>query len=453
MRRRKGVSGGTVLMLLFTVIVLMATFTVIYSIRRQEGDLAMDAGQLLESVNELIDISRRHLQATQTPGMSYAGAAVPMGTAAVYSPAQNTAEITPFVQTPVPAAKTPTPEPKRTFTMTFGGAIALESSVVDGAYNKETEEYAFGETLYGIMTAVHADLNIAFLESILSSQSRKGDDLLAPLQGVRSVVSGGFDGVVLGTENALAGGQEGVLETLDALKNNGIASAGLCMPDNTQKMTVLQVNGVQIALLSYTESLSKESQNAVPNKDQRNAMIQVFSKEKAVSDISLARQQGAQAVIIFMHWGGRAATAPSQEQRKTAQLLCNAGANAIIGSRSDAVQHAELISAADGSHETLVAWSLGTLLNEDRSSREVVSGVLLHAQMTHDAQTGRVLISGIEYTPTYSWRQEENGVQKYRVLISSQPAPENMIERQREQMERARTLIQTTMSKGVGIER
>ena len=454
MRRRKGVSAGTVFMILFTVMVLVATFAVMRSIRLQEGNLAMDAEQLLESVNELVAISRRHLQTTIAPEGEQPYTPAPAHAAVIYTPVPDAVALQPALQTPEMPAVTTVPHTRRqSLTMTFGGAVMLESAVVDGAYNKTTEAYAFEETLAGISSAVHADLNIAVLENTFSANAAKGNDLVAPLQALQSVISAGFDGVALGTEHALAGGTESAEETLRALQNSGMIAVGLNLPGNTQHMKMLRVNGMQVALLSYTEMLSQESQRAVPDKEQRNTMVQLFSEEQAIEDILLAKQRGAQAVIVFMHWGSKAATAPTQAQKKTAQALSDAGANVIIGTRSDAVQHVDLISAADGSHETLVAWSLGTLLNEDRGTREVVSGVLLHAQLTYDAQSGRLSISGIEYTPTYSWRQEENGALKYRVLISSQPAPEGMIQKQKEQMGRARTLIQTSMSKGIGMER
>ncbi|MBQ5832232.1 MAG: hypothetical protein IIW43_02025, partial [Selenomonadales bacterium] len=59
----------------------------------------------------------------------------------------------------------------------------------------------------------------------------------------------------------------------------------------------------------------------------------------------------------------------------------------------------------------------------------------------------------VEYTPTYIWRQEERGSYPYRVVRSDQSVPEGMIQKQREILARALVLIQSTMNKGIAVQR
>ena len=461
-RRRRGVSFGTVVMLLFAAVVLLATFAVMYSIRQDEGDLAMDAEQLLSSINELLEISQRNLtddehqlagtaavfaasQAAQTPRPETRATAVPTQTVVQVQPQPQVQAQVIVTQQPVNAL--------RTLSMTFGGSVTLESSIVDGAYDKGTDSYAYGDILAGISDAVHADLNIAVLENVFTTADAKKNDMVAPEGSLDALVAAGFDGVVLGAENALAGGESAVRETLSLLQGRGMMASGLYLPENSQHTTMLRINGIQIAILSYTDTLSTESKRGVPDAVKQDAMVDLFSEKQVLADVSDAKQRGAHVVIAFLHWGNKQATEPTQAQRKIAQTLCDNGVSVIIGTHSRAVQPVERLISSDGMQQTVVAWSLGTLLCEDRDTRDVVSGALLHVQLTYDAENGKINMADVEYTPTYAWRQEENGLQKYRVVLSAEDAPVTMIQKQQEIMGRSLTLIQTVMEKGVATQR
>ena len=186
----------------------------------------------------------------------------------------------------------------------------------------------------------------------------------------------------------------------------------------------------------------------------QQAMIRLFDAEKAQADILAARAQGAQIVLVFINWGSENAEEITATQKKTAQLLCNAGVDILLGYNSMQVQPVTLLTSdANPAHHMLTAWSLGTLLSEDRATRAVVSGALLHVQLTYDTANLSVNFDKIEYTPTYCWRQEENGIYPYRVVRSDLSVPEGMIQKQREILARSLVLIQTTMKKGIAVQR
>lgn len=452
-RRRRGVALGTVVMLLFMILVLAATFSVMHIIRRNEGDLSMDAGQILASVNELLLMSQHHLkdedlpQTTETIAVAVVETPqpVPVSGQQTQLSAASTTTNAQLQTTAVPGS--------RTLTLTIGGSVTLESAIIDGAYSKTENMFHYQEILSGISDAVHADLNLTVLESVFTADEKKENDMVAPVASLEALTAGGFDGVVLCAENALAGGETAVRETLQVLQARGLTAFGLCAPEMSQRVQMLQINGMRLAILAYTDTLSAESKRGVPNSALQTAMLNLYSNTQALEDIASARQQGAEAVIVFLHWGNKASTAPSQQQRNVAQALCDAGADIIIGTKSRAVQNVEWVTSSDHSHETLVAWSLGTLLCEDRDTREVVSGALLHFRLTLDAAQNGILIDDVEFTPTYVWRQEEHGVNKYRVVLSAQPAPQTMIQKQKEIMERSLKLIQTVFSGGAASQR
>lgn len=451
---RRRVSFGTIAMLAIACITVSVSLGVMVSIRRDEGDLAMDAEKLLESVTELMEMSQRHIYEDIDSQR--------IEVVVTQQPAEQSVSSTPVPpvsQALAASAPTATPEmqqeeSRHTVTMTFGGSVAIESSVLAGTYVKDSKNYLYDDLMSGIASAVHADVNFAILKTMLSDGAIADKDLISPVGSVQTLTNAGFDTVVLCSENALSGGVAVVDETLRALSSNGIVPCGLYMPENPQRYDLLKINGLQLAVLTYTESLSSASKKAIGDEGARDAMIHLFDQKQAEKDIEEARKNGAQVVLVFMNWGAEDADEATSAQRKTAQALCDAGADILIGYNSLSVQPVQLLTSnQDPTRHMLSAWSLGTLLSEDRATRAVVSGALLHVQFSYNSTSGSLNFDRIEYTPTYVWRQEENGIYPYRVIRSDESVPEGMIQKQREIFARSLVLIQSTMKKGVAVER
>ena len=114
------------------------------------------------------------------------------------------------------------------------------------------------------------------------------------------------------------------------------------------------------------------------------------------------RSNGAQVVIVAVNWRKSNATLPTEQQKKIAQELCDAGADIIVGEREGTVAHAEMLTNAASGRQALVVWSMGTLLGSARDDRAQVSGFLMHVQLAYNTRTG-VSFGKIEYTPTFIW--------------------------------------------------
>lgn len=449
---RRPVSAGTVLMLFLTAAVLVGTLAAFIFIRGSRENLAMDAGRLVSSIGDMIAA-----RASLTPSVSVQATVVVVTPASVTATAPDAPTPTPAGQPDTVQTATATVVPevtnapvKRSLSLTFGGLLAFESNIVDACVAEGVEK-PFTAVLAGVSDAVHADLNIALLPTLLHADSAQWCDGVAPAQCLEAIFHTGFDYLILGSENSLERGEAGVAQTLAAIAGSGISASGLYAADETDQTAYVMVNGVRIAILTYNEALSKASIQAVPDEALRSRLITPFMLEKAISDVKAA-DNAADIVLVALHWGDKDATSPTKSQREAAQALCEAGADIIIGGHSDAVQPVELLSAADG-RKTLVAWSLGTLLSEDRQTRQVVSGALVHLQLTYNVSGGTLSFDSVQYTPTYAWRHEIAGGNIYRLLRSSAPAPEGMVKDQRDIMGRALKLVQGVMNKGVAVER
>ena len=291
---------------------------------------------------------------------------------------------------------------------------------------------------------VHADLNLVTLEGLLNGTAAKHSNVSFPAEAADAVGAGGFDMILLNHENVLDSGVDALKATVAAAKSKGLSSAGVSVDGAQPKL--FNVNGVSGALLCYTETLSAKGKETLK---QNLGTVALLNGDQIVADITAARAQGAKVVVVSLHWGKTDAKSITNAQKETAKKLAQAGADVIIGANTAAVLPIEMIQTTDSNgtlRKTLVAYSLGTLLNDDRSSRSVISGVLLHIRF-HVTNRG-VTMDEITYTPTYIWKQKINGKTAYRVLNSAAEAPAEMNDDQKKYMSNALALIDKTLADG-----
>jgi poly-gamma-glutamate synthesis protein (capsule biosynthesis protein) len=96
---------------------------------------------------------------------------------------------------------------------------------------------------------------------------------------------------------------------------------------------ILTRNGQRIALLGYNEfpPQSFAATNTEPG-------VAWLIENDVVEDIRKARQQPADRIILFLHWGIEYESNPTKKQQALARRLIDAGADAVIGSHPHVTQ-------------------------------------------------------------------------------------------------------------------
>ena len=109
----------------------------------------------------------------------------------------------------------------------------------------------------------------------------------------------------------------------------------------------------------------------------KNALIKpkVFdslSVDKAFETITSTtnKMKDTDMQVVILHWGIEYARNETDFQKQLAQKLCDAGVDIIIGSHPHVVEPVETITSSDGKSETLVIYSLGNYISNQR--RETV---------------------------------------------------------------------------------
>jgi poly-gamma-glutamate capsule biosynthesis protein CapA/YwtB (metallophosphatase superfamily) len=141
--------------------------------------------------------------------------------------------------------------------------------------------------------------------------------------------------VTLANNHLLDCGRAGVLETLDALSDAGVAAVGAGLDERAAHSPVIQLaGGVRVGVLGYYWNRRTAAQAAVPG----SAMD---PPQALAADIGALRAQ-VDRVIVTFHWGVPYERQPASADQAKARLAVDYGADVVIGHHPHIVQPAEL---------------------------------------------------------------------------------------------------------------
>lgn len=436
MKRRKsaraGVSLGTVVMLLTTALVL-AGFLLLLPAFTGNQDIRIDAAKLAVAMDQ--SFSQLAASTEQLLEKRPQNLILPSEILATAPPAAE--------RTAAPSATPVPPPPKRSFSLCAAGNIEWNASVRKTlTFNDASQFHILTDQLQGVLAA---DVSYAALAHTLSA-SAKLSDVNMPAEILQPLRSAGINTVAIGHKHILNSGLNGLSETEQAVHNAGLTPLG---PASQPAYVLQDYNGVRVALLHYLEELSSTGRKQV-SEAERNEAIALIDEARIVSDISNAKNAGAEVVIVSLRWGKSGASSPTEEQAALTQALADAGADIILGTGSGVLQPVRVLSANRGDqryHPVLCAYSLGNLFSHERQNRTTLCSILLRTEVVYDSATQTVAFENLSYTPTYAWRGKENKRTIVRILLNDGVSyPEFVASDQQKVMERCFKLVNDVMA-------
>lgn len=420
------ISFGTLFMLLVTLGVLGG---LTYVIPKLSSDAKVDLNRVQMGVDEILSLIQK------TPDH---------GTEDI--PLQQTAIDRKDSTTTQPAATaTPVPVKGGTFTVTFGGTVAVEDGVRKSAYLSDSKSYDFSEPLALLKGQIDSDLNLVFFENLLLDD-QKVSNLVIPGNGGAILKGAGFDTVCMGFSKVLDKGSEGMKDSVVALNDLGLNVVGAYGEKNTAGGILRNLNGVKVAVLQFTASLSATGQKHLKRNGETWSVPS--TDESVISHaIQNVRNAGADVVIVCLQWGAEGNKTPTKKQQTLAQQIAEAGADIIVGTGSRITQSAEYLTVTDEagrSRSVLCAWSLGTLLAENRNNNRT-AGMLLQLTVENDGE-GHTGIRKAEYIPTWIWQYKQDGVTYYRTVAADRDLPDGLTESEKKAADKATGMIDSVMA-------
>jgi hypothetical protein len=247
---------------------------------------------------------------------------------------------------PTPTATaTATAPPTRPTSITIVGSgdvllhEALWSQAALDARTEGRRGYDFGPVLAGVRGVVAAaDLAVCHLETPLAPAGGPYSgypQFSVPPQVTTALAATGYDTCSTASNHTIDRGVAGVDRTLDALDTAGIHHAGSYRSRaEHDTVTLIDVHGVKVAQLAYAYGF-----NGLERPAGRLWIANQIDVPAILAEARRARVQGAEIVLVSLHFGTEYQHAPNSQQLSVAkQLLASPDVDLILGHHAHVVQ-------------------------------------------------------------------------------------------------------------------
>lgn len=349
----------------------------------------------------------------------------------------------PGAESPVPTETQPTEPTEITevsqATITAGGDVMMHIPVINsGKQNNGT--YNYDSIFSKISDYVNrSDYAMVNLETTLGGTENGREysgfpQFNCPDEIVDAVKNAGFDMFLTANNHANDTGAAGLKRTYSTIQSKGMEILGTMESEEEPKYQILEVNGIKIGMICYTygeidSNTGRPSVNGLPLDDSVSSRINVFDYYKLdvfygqiQNHIEAMKKDGAEALVLFIHWGEEYWLSPNDYQKQIAQKMCDLGIDVIVGGHPHVVEPITLLtSTADSSHKTVCMYSVGNIISNQRSDNVGVSsghtedGVLFSFTFVKYSN-GEVHLDSAELLPTWVQMWKENSQKQYCIL-------------------------------------
>lgn len=329
--------------------------------------------------------------------------------------------------------------PVSTATVLATGDLLMHKKVIDSG-KQEDGSYDFSSIFRYISPIVQqADYAVANLETTLAGTDNgyaySGNPKFnSPDAIVDAAKDAGFQMLLTANNHSLDTGLVGFKRTVQVVREKGLETLGTYLTADEKKWTVVNVNGINLGMVCYTYS-DGFNQSGKPvlnfvNELSEEGLLNYFTYdhlpefyEELGTYVKEMKAAGADATILFIHWGTEYRLSADTNQAAMAQALCDLGIDAIVGGHPHVVEPIDLLtSSQDPSHKTVVLYSLGNAVSnqrkeeiESRPTGETEDGLLYRLTFGKYAD-GTVKIDAVDLIPTWVNMNSDSGSRLYPII-------------------------------------
>jgi poly-gamma-glutamate synthesis protein (capsule biosynthesis protein) len=311
----------------------------------------------------------------------------PQTPATTHTSVQTTVTTAPETTTETTAPTEPAASKIATATIAATGDILLHERVMNSGFDPATGTYNYDSIFAYLAPYVQqADYAVANMEGTLCGTDNGYKyagypRFNSPDAIVDAAKAAGFDGLLTANNHAYDTLGAGLKRTQQVIADRGLAVLGTVPTAETPNYLVKDINGIRVGMVCYTYETVKQkghdkALNAIPLDNADAPLINSFDYDhldtfytRLESQIDEMNQAGAEAIVMFIHWGNEYKTTPNSWQKKIGQALCELGVDVIVGGHAHVVQPMEVFtSKKNPKHTTLCLYSLGNAVSNIRYS-------------------------------------------------------------------------------------
>ncbi len=322
-----------------------------------------------------------------------------------------------------------------TATIANTGDMLMHNPIINGNLDPATGTYDFSRCFRFFTPYITAaDLAVANLETTLAGHDNGYNYMGYPMFNCPDVIAQnlkdiGFDLLLTANNHSYDTRGVGFHRTQQVLQGVGLEYLGTVPSVDVPLWQVKEVNGIRIGMLCYTY----ETENAYEDRISLNGIVLSPEDSQLIGSFSYNRlgefygeveasmaameAAGAEAVMLYIHWGDEYRLEENTRQNEIAQALCDLGVDVIVGGHPHVVQPMELLtSAVDSSHKTVCLYSMGNSISNQRQEYmdtwdpiNTEDGVLFSVTFAKYSD-GTVILESAEVLPLwvnhYMWNPE-----------------------------------------------
>lgn len=286
-----------------------------------------------------------------------------------------------------------------------------------------------------------ADLAVANLETTLCGtdngyQYSGYPNFNCPDEIVDDLKDAGFDMLLTANNHSYDTNLVGYKRTIETVRNAGLDNLGTMLTADEPKYTIQDINGIKIGMICYTyafdeySSAGQPSLNGMP-KISEPGLCNFFTYnnldgfyEELGGYLEEMRDAGAEATVVYMHWGIEYKLYARDQEKAIAQQLCDMGVDVIIGGHPHVVEPMDLLtSEEDPDHKTVVLYSMGNAVSNQRqgnlssyiTTAHTEDGVLFSITFSKYSD-GTVYLESVDLIPCWVYMRNNKSPVEYNIL-------------------------------------
>lgn len=316
--------------------------------------------------------------------------------------------------------------------LTAVGDVMAHSPQLKAQYDSNSNTYSFDNNFKYIKKYIEtSDLSIANLETTLAGEDigySSYPTFNTPDAIASALKNTGFDIISTINNHTFDKGSHGFDRTLSVLKELNFETVGTKSNVYDDDYIIKDINGIKLGITSYSYGdiiNSDKYLNGIKISDECKERANIFSSSN-VNDAfntinnTISKLNDTDMQILIIHWGNEYQRVPSKFQSELAQLLSDAGVDIIIGSHPHVVQPVEMIKSSDGSNETLIVYSLGNLISNQRKetlgNSYTEDGLIISIDINKDSSNSDAYVSNVKCIPTWVNKYSDNNKFVYEVV-------------------------------------
>ena len=350
-------------------------------------------------------------------------------------------------QTEPPETTAPTtPSMVKESTATIGatGDILLHDKVIYSGY-QEDGSYNFNYIFRYLTDYIQSlDYAVGNMEGTLAGNDGyeyKGyPNFNAPDAIAKAAKNSGFDMLLTANNHTYDTRSHGFHRTQQVIADLGLDHIGTRPNVDAPNYIIKEINGIKVGMTCYTydtrqETDGKISVNTIPLSNDDALLINIFNYNyldefyaKLELELAEMKSAGADATMLFIHWGDEYYVEPNSNQKQMAQAICDLGVDVIVGGHPHVIQPMELLTSTENpDHSTVCLYSLGNAVSNivHSSSRpyEVEDGMFFTVTFAKYSD-GTVLTESVEVLPYHVNRYHDEALDRYRYPMIPLDIPE-----------------------------